>query len=153
MEIKTLLLTIVFGISAATPLAAQTAPENMALIPAGEFWMGRVHAFYYDSISGVARDKMDDLPANKIYLDAFYIDKYEVTNADYARFIEAAKARPPWHWPEGNIPKGEERFPVSNVNWFEANSFCNWLGKRLPTEAEWEKASRGGLDRNRFSWG
>src|SRR6266700_4189496 len=60
---------------------------------------------------------MDHRPANNIYLDSFYIDKYEVTNADYARFVEATGARPPWHWPQGKIPNGEERFPVFNVNW------------------------------------
>ena len=96
---------------------------------------------------------MDDFPAHKVYLDAFYIDKTEVTNADYARFVETTGATKPWHWPKGRIPQGEERFPIYNVNWKEADAYCKWEGKRLPTESEWEKASRGGLDRKKFSWG
>ena len=141
-------------VCAAVPIAAQTAvPEGMAQIPAGKFWMGRAYSMFLDSADLLPRDKMDDRPANNIYLDAFSIDKYEVTNADYARFVDATGARPPWHWPQGKIPNGEERFPVFNVNWFEATDFCKWAGKRLPTEAEWEKAARGGLDRNHYSWG
>jgi formylglycine-generating enzyme required for sulfatase activity len=136
------------------PAAAQTvAPEGMVLIPAGKFWMGRAFSIFLDSGDLVARDKLDDRPANNIYLDAFYIDKYEVTNADYARFLEAKGGRPPWHWPEGQIPKGEEKYPVANVNWYEATDYCQWVGKRLPTEAEWEKAARGGLDRAHYAWG
>jgi len=151
---RRILSTLLCCVCAALPIAAQTAvPEGMAQIPAGKFWMGRAYSIFLDSADLLPRDKMDDRPANNIYLDAFSIDKYEVTNADYARFVEATGARPPWHWPQGKIPNGEERFPVFNVNWFEATDFCKWAGKRLPTEAEWEKAARGGLDRNHYSWG
>ncbi len=104
--------------------------------------MGRTQTFFFDTWGGTARDKLDDIPANNIYLDAFAIDKYEVTNADYARFVQATGARTPWHWPQGKIPKGAERFPVSNVTWFEAGDYCKLVGKRLPTEAEWEKSAR-----------
>ena len=153
MKVK-LLFVALCAVGAALPLAAQTAdPENMALIPAGKFWMGRTQTFFLESVDIVARDRMDDIPANHIYLDAFYIDKYEVANADYARFVEAKDIRAPWHWPQGKVPEGEEKLPASNVNWFEANDYCKWAGKRLPTEAEWEKAARGGLERNRYSWG
>jgi formylglycine-generating enzyme required for sulfatase activity len=149
-----IIFTLLCCVCAVLPAAAQTAaPEGMVLIPAGKFWMGRAFSIFLDSGDLLARDKLDDRPANNIYLDAFSIDKYEVTNADYARFLAAKGGRPPWHWPEGQIPKGEEKFPVANVNWYEATGYCNWLGKRLPTEAEWEKAARGGLDRAHYAWG
>jgi formylglycine-generating enzyme required for sulfatase activity len=125
----------------------------MVQIPAGEFWMGRTQATYQDAVDKVQRFQMDDRPANLVYIDAFSMDKYEVTNADYAKFIAATGARAPWHWPEGRIPDGQEKQAVTNVNWHEATAFCKWAGKRLPTEAEWEKAERGGLDRKLYSWG
>ena len=125
----------------------------MAQIPAGKFWMGRAYTIYADSANLIPLDRMDDRPANNIYLDAFYIDRYEVTNGDYANFVRASGTKPPWHWPQGKVPNGKERLPVYNVNWFEATAYCKWMGKRLPTVAEWEKAARGGLDRNHYAWG
>ncbi len=153
-RMRRILPTLLASFCAVMPVAAQIeAPEDMVLISAGKFWMGRSFTIFADAKDLVARDKKDDQPANNVYLDAFYIDKYEVTNAEYAPFLEATGGRAPWHWPQDQIPEGQERFPVANVNWFEADAFCQAAGKRLPTEAEWEKAARGGLDRNRYTWG
>jgi formylglycine-generating enzyme required for sulfatase activity len=129
------------------------APAGMALIPAGEFWMGRTHTASLEQAIILERDRRDDQPAHKTFVDAFYLDTHEVSNTDYARFVEATKAAKPWYWPAGKVAKGEEKLPVHDVNWAEANAYCKWAGKRLPTEAEWERAARGGLDRKRYPWG
>ena len=152
-----LVFTILYCICAAMPIAAQTeVPEGMVQIPAGKFWMGRNHAVDNDADDNMPRAWRDDRPANNIYLDAFYLDKYEVTNTEYARFVEVTGGKGgkvPWHWLHGKVPAGDEKQAVSNVTWFEADAYCKWAGKRLPTEAEWEKAARGGLDRKTYSWG
>ena len=105
--------------------------ESMALVPAGEFIMG-------------SNERWDDeAPEHISATDAFYIDLNEVTNTDYKAFVDATQRAHPFHWPEGNIPKGKENHPVVYVSWFDANEYCSWAGKRLPTEQEWEKAARG----------
>ena len=126
---------------------------GMSLIPSGDFWMGRTYFFLVDAIGYFERDRQDDFPAHKVYLDAFYIDKYEITNEQYAQFLAIKGGKKPWHWPHGQMPKGQENFPVYDINWYQADAYCGWAGKRLPTEAEWEKAARGGLDRKRYAWG
>jgi len=99
------------------------------------------------------RPRLDDRPVHQLDLDAFYIDKREVTNAEYEKFAEATQRAKPWHWPGGKVTKEQEKKPVYNVSWFDANAYCKWDNKRLPTEAEWEKAARGGLDRKLYTWG
>ena len=135
-------------------LSAQTAPEEMVRVPAGDFWMGRQHMWLLDELGMHLRLRLDDTPAHLTYLDDYQIDKYEVSNEKYAKFVDAAKHRKPFHWVGGKLPQGQEQYPVYNVSWDDAAAYCKWAGKRLPTEAEWEKAARGGSDKaTMYPWG
>jgi formylglycine-generating enzyme required for sulfatase activity len=120
--------------------SASSNPPDMALIPAGEFIMG-------------SNERWDDeSPEHIASTDAFFIDLYEVTNENYKKFVEATKREAPYHWPNGEIPKEMEKHPVVYVSWFDARDYCEWSGKRLPNEQEWEKASRG-EDGFTYPWG
>ncbi len=139
-----------------SPASGQTAdPSGMVQIPAGEYWMGRTHTWFYDQIDWLADAFKDDRPSHVVFLDAFYMDKYEITNTEYEAFVLATGRAKPWHWSGslGKITAGQEKWPVYNVTWDDAAAYCAWVGKRLPTEAEWEKAARGGLDRKLYPWG
>jgi iron(II)-dependent oxidoreductase len=125
----------------------------MAPIPAGEFWMGRSYNWLLDELGMHLRVRLDDQPVHSVYLDAYWIDKYEVSNQDYARFVQATGHRKPFHWIGGKVPAGQEKFPVYNVSWDDAEAYCKFVGKRLPTEAEWERAARGGIEKAMFPWG
>ncbi|MDE3042747.1 MAG: SUMF1/EgtB/PvdO family nonheme iron enzyme [Nitrospirota bacterium] len=114
-------------------------PDGMVVIPAGEFWMG-------------AEDGLQDArPLHRVHLSSYWFDKYVVTNALYRQCVEGGACTP---------PKDRQAFddlqraqhPVTNVTWNQARAFCQWQGKRLPTEAEWEKAARG-TDARRYPWG
>ncbi|MBE7413701.1 MAG: SUMF1/EgtB/PvdO family nonheme iron enzyme [Deltaproteobacteria bacterium] len=85
-------------------------------------------------------------------LESFYIDRYEVTNKRFKRFVDATGRPHPEHWKGGRIPDGREDHPVVYVSWADADAFCKWEAKRLPTEQEWEKAARG-TDGRTFPWG
>jgi len=137
----------------ATQAAAKDDGSGMVLVPAGEFWMGRTHMFLFDELNWTALARLDDQPARPVDVDAFYLDKYELTNSEYAKFIQATGHRKPWYWKDGKVNPGQEKWPVYDVSWDDAVAYCAWAGKRLPTEAEWEKADRGGLDRKLYSWG
>lgn len=115
--------------------------DSLVEVPEGVFLMG----------SDRARDDAQNRPQHKITVKAFMMDKYPVTNVQYARFV-AAGHRPPLHWKNGRIPLGTEMHPVTMVSWYDAMSYAKWAGKRLPTEAEWEKAARG-TDGRRWPWG
>ena len=94
----------------------------------------------------------DERPAHRVYLDAYYIDKFEVTNVRYAKFLEAATTlQRPHEWSTVKLNEDSDR-PVIGVSWSDAESYCSWAGKRLPTEAEWEKAARG-TDARKYPWG
>ena len=115
-------------------------PEgSMVSIPAGEFTMG--------SQDG----DPDERPAHKVHVDAFSMDVYEVTVGQYAEFLQATGIRSPSDWQMMNQPAYQKR-PVANVDWEDAAAYCKWAGKRLPTEAEWEKAARG-TDGRLYPWG
>jgi formylglycine-generating enzyme required for sulfatase activity len=94
----------------------------------------------------------ENAPRREIYTDAFYMDKFEVTAALYARFMKATgAARPPEGWEEIDLTRAAQ-LPVTGVDWHDAQAYCRWAGKRLPTEAEWEKAARG-ADGRLYPWG
>ena len=136
-------------------LKSQTPPEDMVLIPAGEFLRGsdKVDTEGKGAEFGTVKPwYLDEHPQHKASLPNYFIDKVEVTQAAYKQFVDATGSRPPENWPAGTIPAGRENYPVTSVNWYDAERFCRWTGKRLPTEAEWEKAARG-TDGRDYPWG
>jgi len=134
----------------ATPMDA----VEMVEIPQGSFIMG--------SPDG----EFDERPLHRVEIGSFYMDRYEVTNIQYQRFILANP-----HWQKGKVrfeeadynylndwdgtefPKGKENHPVVYVSWYAANAYVRWIGKSLPTEAQWEYSARGGYEGMRYVWG
>ena len=140
------------GRSAAAPAPA---PEpGMALIPAGAFTMGSDKKDPKPPKGFVMLKPrfVDEHPAHRVSLPAFWLDAYEVTNAQYQTFVDQTKRTPPPIWKSGRYLDGTADQPVAQVIWDDAASYCQWAGKRLPTEAEWEKAARG-TDGREFPWG
>lgn len=130
-------------------------PRGMLSVPAGRFVRGsnRVDEFQQAGEMGSKKPwYKDEYPQHEITLPLFYIDQYEVTNAEYKSFIDDTEWRSPPQFVDRDVPSGRERFPVAQVNWYEAERYCQWRGKRLPSEAEWEKAARG-TDGREFPWG
>ncbi len=120
------------------PLAKQDE-RLMVLVPAGEFTMGS------------AKGDADEQPVRQVYLDAFYMDKHQLSVREYAKFLEATSHVAPPDWEIMSKSMHQKR-PVINVDWADADAYCKWANKRLPTEAEWEKAARG-TDGRIYPWG
>ena len=141
-----IILIVVFSIKAFGEKVKQSKAQEipgMVFIPGGTFIMGS------------DQNGKDAQPAHKVYVSSFYMDKYEVTNAQYKTFLDSTgypapyldPERYPWaekyNWKDGTYPLNAKNVPVVLVSYEDANAYAKWAGKRLPTEAEWEKAARG----------
>jgi len=113
----------------------------MVLVLAGAFWMGLAEGEGLD----------DEQPRHQVYLDAYHIDKFEITTERYAKFLAFTGWQKPFNWNMVTLPEHATR-PVIGVGWADADAYCRINGRRLPTEAEWEKAARGTTER-RYPWG
>jgi sulfatase modifying factor 1 len=124
---------------------APTSEPLMRRIPEGWFQMG----------SDAGRD--DEKPAHRVWVDEFELAAFQTTNAQYARFLEDTRRTPPSLWDDPSFSNPKQ--PVVAVSWFDAVAYCDWLSRalgkkyRLPTEAEWERAARGGVEGETFPWG
>ena len=134
------------GIGISSTMVSDSDGMTLLYIPAGEFTMGSENG------------ELDEKPTHKVYLDAYRIDQTEVTNRMYAKCVQAARCNLPTSV-KSNLQDSYydnpdfENHPVIYVSWNDANSYCSWAGRRLPTEAEWEKAARGGVEGKAYPWG
>ena len=150
-------MTAILGISIA---GSSEAPDEMVFVPGGPFVMG-VDKAVNPNVKNMSKIKQlkyavsreafnDEGPARTVTLNAFHLDKFEVSNKKYRAFIKATGHPAPAYWDDHRRNKMEQ--PVSGVNWNDANAYCHWANKRLPTEAEWEKTARG-PENLKYPWG
>jgi sulfatase modifying factor 1 len=155
MMLAGMVLVVVPAVTVAEGLEKEVKGKDgapMVLIPEGSFPMGVPHG---DRDGG-----RDEYPRHDVFVNNFYIDKFELTNSRYLEFVKATNHRIPQNpknatrnlWEGDTITESLADRPVINVDWADAQAYCQWAGKRLPTEAEWEKAAKGTADR-RFPWG
>ncbi len=125
------------------PPPSSISDENgeMMLIRGGNFKMGRNDG------------EQDESPEHEVDVKDFYLDKYEVTNQQYKKFVDATGHRAPAHWVDDSYPPAGALLPVTHVTWSDAVAYANWAKKRLPTEKEWEYAARGGKRELLYPWG
>jgi formylglycine-generating enzyme required for sulfatase activity len=162
-----LILIFLLSLSCRSQKVINDGYGDYVFIPAGPFEMG----------DNFKEGRSDEMPVHTVYLDVYYIGKYEVTNGEYKKFIDeggytnlsywnaggfGGYGSEPYYWNDpdfkGGGIQGNENFPVVGINWYEACAYCSWLSAktkkayRLPTEAEWEKAARG-TDQRKYPWG
>ena len=139
---------------------AQNARDNllegdMVQIPAGSFVFGTDKKDESAEALSLGVPKpwyADEGPEQSVFLKSFYIDRYEVTNQRYKIFVDDVSSVPPADWTGNKFPEGKGDFPTVNITWYDAANFCQWAGKKLPSEKQWEKAARGET-RNVYPWG
>lgn len=130
-------MLIVGVCSIVTATDTPNSDKDMVLITKGEFTMGS--------------SEHSDEPSHQVVLDAYFIDKFEASNARYQEFMKATSHPAPAYWDDPRLNKPS--YPVVGVSWTDASAFCTWDGKRLPTEAEWERAAKGPQGDNHYPWG
>ncbi|MCH8293586.1 VCBS repeat-containing protein [Candidatus Poribacteria bacterium] len=158
----TLLLCCIIVVQGDQPdtIVSQDGAE-MVLIPTTEFLMGTRVSDLDKIVAELRRYSLeraiqrnwfeDETPQHRVFIDAYYMDKYEVTNAQYQKFMEARGYPKPAYWHDARFNHPSQ--PVVGVSWNDAMAYAQWAGKTLPTEAQWENAARGGLVGKRYPWG
>ncbi len=160
LVLLTLLINIVVftsssSISFAGSIKKVANVPGMVYIPAGWFWMGcnPKDPYCANVVTPPNRVLTDEKPYHEVYLDAYYIDKNDVTVSEYKKCVDAQGCTPPVMRKYGNWNgAGRENHPVTWMNWYQVKAYCKWAGETLPTEAQWEKAARG-TDGRFYPWG